>query len=47
MGIYVFEKGYVLTDFGLGAAISLLMLAIVAAMSVVYVRRMLKVGEAA
>ena len=32
-------------DFGRGAAISLLMLVMVAAMSVVYVRRMLKVGE--
>jgi hypothetical protein len=29
----------------MGAAISLLMLAIVAALSVVYVRRMLRVGE--
>jgi N,N'-diacetylchitobiose transport system permease protein len=46
MGIYAYEKGYVLTDFGRGAAISLLMLVIVAALSVVYVRRMLKVGEA-
>jgi N,N'-diacetylchitobiose transport system permease protein len=46
MGIYVYEKGYVGTDFGIGAAISILMLLIVAAMSVVYVRRMLKVGEA-
>jgi N,N'-diacetylchitobiose transport system permease protein len=45
MGIYVYEKGYADTNFGLGAAISLLMLLIVAAMSVVYVRRMLKVGE--
>ena len=45
MGIYLFEKGYVKTDFGLGAAISILMLVIVAAMSVVYVRRMLRVGE--
>jgi N,N'-diacetylchitobiose transport system permease protein len=47
MGIYVYEKGYALTDFGLGAAISILMLAIVAAMSVVYVRRMLRVSDAA
>ena len=46
MGIYVYEKGYAGTDFGIGAAISILMLVIVAAMSVVYVRRMLKVGEA-
>jgi len=34
MGIYLFEEGYVKTDFGRGAAISILMLAIVAAMSV-------------
>ena len=45
MGIYLFEEGYVKTDFGRGAAISILMLVIVAAMSVVYVRRMLQIGE--
>jgi N,N'-diacetylchitobiose transport system permease protein len=45
MGIYLFEEGYVRANFGLGAAISILMLAIVAAMSVVYVRRMLRIGE--
>jgi N,N'-diacetylchitobiose transport system permease protein len=45
MGIYLFEEGYVKTDFGRGAAISILMLLIVAALSVVYVRRMLRVGE--
>jgi N,N'-diacetylchitobiose transport system permease protein len=45
MGIYLFEEGYVRTEFGRGAAISILMLLIVAAMSVVYVRRMLRVGE--
>ncbi len=45
MGIYLFEQGYVRADFGLGAAISILMLVIVAAMSVVYVRRMIRIGE--
>ena len=45
MSIYLYIVGYAKTDFGLGAAISILMLAIVAAMSVVYVRRMLRVGE--
>ncbi len=45
MGIYLFEEGYVKTDFGRGAAISILMLVIVAAMSVVYVRRMLRIGD--
>jgi N,N'-diacetylchitobiose transport system permease protein len=45
MGIYLFEEGYVKTDFGRGAAISILMLAMVAIMSVAYVRRMLKVGD--
>ena len=44
MGIYLYEEGYVKTEFGRGAAISILMLVIVAAMSVVYVRRMLKIG---
>jgi len=47
MGVYVFIQGYAHSDFGRGAAISLLMLFIVAALSVVYVRRMVKMGEAA
>jgi N,N'-diacetylchitobiose transport system permease protein len=46
MGIYLFEEGYVKTDFGRGAAISILMLLIVAALSVVYVRRMVRISEA-
>jgi len=45
MGIYLFQEGYVRTEFGRGAAISILMLVIVAALSAVYVRRMLQVGE--
>ena len=45
MSIYLFEEGYYKSDYGRGAAISLLMLVMVAAMSVVYVRRMLRVGE--
>src|SRR5438105_4159756 len=45
MGVYLFEEGYLKTDFGRGAAISLLMLLIVAAMSVVYVPRMVKIGD--
>lgn len=45
MGIYLFEEGYVRTDFGRGAAISILMLLTVVVMSVVYVRRMLRVGD--
>src|ERR671937_1829269 len=46
MGIYLFEEGYFKSDFGRGAAISLLMLAMVAAMSVVYVRKMVRLGDA-
>ena len=45
MGVYVFIEGYARSDFGRGAAISLLMLVLVAAMSVFYVRRMVKMGE--
>jgi N,N'-diacetylchitobiose transport system permease protein len=45
MGIYLFEQGYVKADFGRGAAISILMLAIVAALSVVYVRKMVRIGD--
>jgi len=47
MSTYLYFVGFGKNDFGLGAAISILMLAIVAAMSVVYVRRMLRVGEEA
>jgi N,N'-diacetylchitobiose transport system permease protein len=47
MGIYLFEEGYFKTDFGRGAAISLLMLAIVAVLSVFYVRKMVKMGDVA
>jgi len=46
MGVYVFIEGYAHSDFGRGAAISLLMLLMVAAMSVFYVRQMVKMGEA-
>lgn len=45
MGVYVYIEGYAHTDFGRGAAISLLMLMIVAVLSVFYVRRMVRMGE--
>jgi N,N'-diacetylchitobiose transport system permease protein len=45
MGIYLFEEGYLKADYGRGAAISILMLVMVAAMSVFYVRRMVRMGE--
>ena len=45
MSIYLFERAYFKSDYGRGAAISLLMLLIVAALSVVYVRRMVRIGE--
>ena len=47
MGIYLFEEGYVKTDFGRGAAISILMLLIVALLSIVYVRKMVRTGDEA
>jgi N,N'-diacetylchitobiose transport system permease protein len=46
MGIYVYVEGYKNSDFGRGAAISLLMLLVVALLSVFYVRQMLKTEEA-
>jgi N,N'-diacetylchitobiose transport system permease protein len=46
MGVYVFIEGYAHSDFGRGAAISLLMLLIVAVLSVPYVRAMVKTEEA-
>jgi N,N'-diacetylchitobiose transport system permease protein len=45
MGVYVFIEGYSRTDFGRGAAISMLMLLIVASLSVFYVRRMVRMGD--
>jgi N,N'-diacetylchitobiose transport system permease protein len=44
MSIYLFEEGFLRSDFGRGAAISILMLLIVAALSVVYVRKMVRLG---
>jgi len=47
MSVYLYIEGYTKTEFGRGAAISILMLAIVAALSVVYIRRMLRAGDEA
>jgi N,N'-diacetylchitobiose transport system permease protein len=47
MGVYVFIEGYAHSNFGRGAAISLLMLVIVAVLSVPYVRRMVRMGDVA
>jgi len=47
MGVYLYEQGYVNFDFGRGAAISILMLLIVAVLSVVYVRKMVRAGDEA
>jgi N,N'-diacetylchitobiose transport system permease protein len=44
MSIYLFEEGYFKSDYGRGAAISLLMLVIVGLLSIVYVRRMVRMG---
>ncbi|HST25189.1 MAG TPA: sugar ABC transporter permease [Gaiellaceae bacterium] len=46
MAVYLYEEGYGKSDFGRGAAISILMLLIVALLSVVYVRKMVKYGDA-
>jgi N,N'-diacetylchitobiose transport system permease protein len=45
MSTYLFEEGYFRTDFGRGAAISILMLLMVAILSVFYVRKMVRIGE--
>jgi N,N'-diacetylchitobiose transport system permease protein len=47
MGVYVFIEGYARSDFGRGAAISLLMLATVALLSVFYVRQMVRAEDTA
>ena len=45
MAIYLFEEGYFKSDFGRGAAISILMVVIVAVLSIFYVRKMVKLGD--
>jgi N,N'-diacetylchitobiose transport system permease protein len=45
MSVYLYVEGYGQTNFGRGAAISILMLAIVALLSIFYVRSMLRVGD--
>jgi N,N'-diacetylchitobiose transport system permease protein len=46
MGTYLYEQGVIQNDYGKGAAISLLMLLIVAVMSIFYVRKMVQIGGA-
>jgi len=46
MSVYLYIEGYGQTDFGRGATIAILMLAIVAVLSVVYVRQTLRAGDA-
>jgi N,N'-diacetylchitobiose transport system permease protein len=45
MSTYLFQEGLFKNDYGRGAAISLLMLLIVAVLSVFYVRKMVKLGD--
>jgi N,N'-diacetylchitobiose transport system permease protein len=45
ISVYLYIVGFGKSQYGIGAAISILMLVIVAAMSVVYVRRMLRLGD--
>ena len=46
MGVYLYEEGYAKSDFGRGAAISVLMLLMVAALSFFYVRKMVRMEGA-
>ena len=45
MSVYLWEEAYFKNDYGRGAAISILMLGSVAILSLIYVRRMLSIGE--
>ena len=45
MGVYIYIEGYAHSDYGRGAAISLLMLLMVAVLSVPYVRRMVRMED--
>ncbi|MGZ4441192.1 MAG: carbohydrate ABC transporter permease, partial [Gaiellaceae bacterium] len=46
MGVYLYEEGYAKSDFGRGAAISVLMLLMVAGLSFFYVRKMVRMEGA-
>jgi N,N'-diacetylchitobiose transport system permease protein len=45
MSVYLYVEGYGQTNFGLGAAISIVMLVIVATLSIFYVRAMVRMGD--
>jgi len=45
MGVYLYEQGYAKSDFGRGAAISVLMLLMVAGLSFFYVRKMIRMED--
>jgi len=45
MATYLYQEGYAKSDYGRGAAISILMLLIVALLSIFYVRRMVRMDE--
>ena len=45
MGVYVYIEGYAHSNYGRGSAISILMLVMVAALSIPYVRRMVRMGD--
>jgi N,N'-diacetylchitobiose transport system permease protein len=45
MGVYLYEQGYAKSDFGRGAAISVLMLLMVAGLSFFYVRKMIRIED--
>jgi N,N'-diacetylchitobiose transport system permease protein len=47
MGVYLYEEGYAKSDFGRGAAISVLMLLMVAGLSFFYVRKMVRMEDTA
>ena len=47
MGVYLYEEGYAKSDFGRGAAISVLMLLMVAGLSFFYVRKMVRMEDVA
>jgi N,N'-diacetylchitobiose transport system permease protein len=44
-GIYLYQEGYATSDYGRGAAISVVMLLIVAILSIFYVRKMVRMDS--
>jgi N,N'-diacetylchitobiose transport system permease protein len=47
MAVYAYHTSFSTSEYGLGSAIAIVMVAIMLVVSLVYIRQMVKIGEAA